>query len=187
MRHAVRTGLARIEEIAKQIEAGTVSIETEGRALIALIDQVCEQATKDELVAMGLDRQTLKDIARAESIVYGKRFADLYDIKKRLEDRLWARGLTAALPPAPVAKQAPTAQELITAKVQQAAAALVAAGKAVDELAALSKIDPALADGYRRTNAAPTGVTILPQYQPAQTPGTKPTPQSESDRGLVGA
>ena len=116
---------------------------------------MCEQATKDELVAMGLDRQTLKDIARAESIVYGKRFADLYDIKKRLEDRLWARGLTAALPPAPVAKQAPTAQELITAKVQQAAAALVAAGKAVDELAALSKIDPALADEYRRTNAAP--------------------------------
>ena len=90
-------------------------------------------------------------------------------------------------PPAPVAKQAPTAQELITAKVQQAAAALVAAGKAVDELAALSKIDPALADEYRRTNAAPTGVTILPQYQPAQTPGIKPTPQSESDRGLVGA
>src|SRR5262245_19099184 len=126
-RYAVRTGLARIEELAKQVEAGTLPQQV-GSELYAEITKVLKQAVKDELAANpAVDRQTLKALDRAEKIVYGKRYADLYIIQKRLLDK----GYTVPPSAAPVVKQQPlTPRQQADLDATTAAQQVLAAGRA---------------------------------------------------------
>jgi len=191
-RFAVRTGLAKIEAIAKRVMADPRLLATEGRGVFDLIEQVFEQAKKDQLEADPTLVKRLgvaKALDHVERIVYSKLYPQLYAFRKDLLDQ----GLTAA-PAKPVAKQA-TPLDLVMETIKQR---LAVAGKALDDVnakLALLNQDPALRAQYLNAVTLPGGAarpiepgtnpTIEPQPTAYSTAGVRPPP-SERDRGLEG-
>jgi len=78
-RYALRTGFAKMTDLAKRLDPDSPSFPTEGRALLAEMDRTLKQVVEDRLTA--IDPKLAKVVKRTQAAV-DKEFQELYVEKK---------------------------------------------------------------------------------------------------------
>jgi hypothetical protein len=190
-RYADRIYKAKYEQFQKQLADGTLDRKTAGPLIFAEVCKVLHAAVKNALLA-----DPTLSIDKARSLVFNKTHQTEYEFRKWLLDEQLDEPL---LPPKPVVKQAPTAQDVIMATIRQRVADM---GKAANDIAGMLEVlrqDPVLAESLRQAASVPGGAAKPYPYQPTPslegvdaqptayaTEGLRP-PGRENMRGLDGS